>query len=125
VRNQNQRLAMAIRNRDTDYLKNLGLSQRQIDILLDPRRRTFAMEYGKAFENSVARAIRLDPELGRMIEDIRHRPGVAFPPHQRPDFVFTSGPLEGIIVDITTEGQRANKFVKYHDRVLVITYDRR
>lgn len=124
VRDQNQRLAIAIRNRNIDYLRDLGLSQRQIDILLDPERRTFAPEYGKALENAVARAIRLDPELSGMIEDIRHQSGVAFPPPQRPDFVFISGPLEGIIIDLTTERQRAEKLIKFHDRILVLTYSR-
>ena len=42
----------------------------------------------------------------------------------RPDFGFTSGPLQGTIVDLTTAGGRAGKMAKYHDRVLVLEYTR-
>ena len=80
-------------------------------------------------ERAVGRAFRSDPNLGGMIIDARNISGRVFPriPGRRPlrpDFGFSSGPLEGHIVDLTTAGGRAAKMAKYHDRVLVLEYVR-
>ncbi len=130
VRTQNQRLANAIRNGNRQYLENLGLSDAQINILLNPQHRAFAAQYGNAIERAVGRAIRSDAQLSGMIVDTRNQSGTVFPTRPgggrslRPDFGFSSGPLQGNIIDLTTPGQRAGKLEKYHDRVIVLTYDR-
>jgi hypothetical protein len=132
---QNQRVANAIRTGNRKFFEDLGMSRRQISVLMNPRSRTFAAQYGNAMERSVSRAFRSDPNLSGMIIDARNIPGRVFPriPYRRPmgwrrplkpDFGFSSGPLEGHIVDLTTAGGRATKMAKYHDRVLVLEYVR-
>lgn len=126
---QNRSVANAIRTGNRQFFENLGMSRRQVSVLMNPRSRTFAAQYGNAMERSVSRAFRSDPNLSGMIIDARNISGRVFPriPGRRPlrpDFGFSSGPLEGHIVDLTTAGGRAAKMAKYHDRVLVLEYAR-
>jgi hypothetical protein len=129
VSRQNQRLANAIRSRNRQFLSKLGLSQKQIAVLVDPRHRRFAMEYGNAMERAVSRAIRSDPKLRGMVLDARNAAGTVFPKRPgerglRPDFGISGGELQGNICDLTTPGQAAAKQKKYHDRVIVLPYRR-
>jgi hypothetical protein len=129
---QNARVANAIQNGDRAFFRNLGMSQKQIAILMRKGGRTFAAQYGNAMERAVARAFRSDPNLSSMLLDARYARGRIFPTKPagmkgaplRPDFGFGSGPLEGHIVDLTTAGGRAAKMAKYHDRVLTLEYTR-
>jgi hypothetical protein len=100
----------------------------------------FAAQYGNALERAVSRAFNSDSVLSRMLVDARNAPGTIFPIRPqppvtpgvpaktlrslRPDFGFKSGPLQGQIIDLTTPGQVASKGLKYHDRVIVFSYDR-
>jgi hypothetical protein len=128
---QNSRIATAIRAGDKKFFQNLGLSNKQIQILMNPRRRTFAAQYGNAMERAVGRAMKSDPKLGGVVFDARNTTGTIFPirpPGQgrplRPDFGITGGELKGSIVDLTTKGGAAAKMGKYHDRVITLEYDR-
>src|SRR5262245_19843403 len=114
---QNARLASAIRSGDRAFLRGLELSPAQIETLMKPNSRTFAMQYGNAMERAVGQAFEQDCALRGMVADTRNASGVGFPklPGQaakRPDFTFTSGPMQGNIVDLTTAGGRAAKMAK-------------
>ena len=129
VATQNSRVATAIQNGNRAFFQNLGLSQRQINVLMNPASKTFAAQYGNAMERAVARAFRSDPRLSGMLLDARNMSGRIFPiPPSgrplRPDFGFASGPLEGNIVDLTATGGREAKMAKYHDRVITLEYAR-
>jgi RHS repeat-associated protein len=128
VATQNARVASAIRNGNREFFRNLNMSDKQINIIMRGRGRTYAAQYGNALERAVGRAMRSDPKLSGMIVDARYLRGRIFPSgpqmRLRPDFGFTSGPLQGTIVDLTTAGGRAAKMAKYHDRVLVLEYTR-
>jgi RHS repeat-associated protein len=129
VSQENKEIETAIKNKDATFLNNLGLKPGQVNVLLHPESRTFGLQYGNAMESGVSQALRSDPELSPMIKDIRNSPGEFFPTRPegrslRPDFGFENGPLEGQILDLTTPGQRDVKLEKYHDRVIVITYNR-
>ncbi len=130
---QNSRIENAIRNGNSDYLRDLGLKPSEVDNMLrhDETDPLYRMTYGKAMENALARAIRSDPELRDMVIDARNLAGVVFPvnpdpdqPSLRPDFGFSSGPLQGQILDLTTPGQFESKLDKYHDKTIVLTYTR-
>lgn len=128
VERQNERLALAIRHGDQQYLQNLGLSNTQIRILMCPTHKLFYATYGNAMERAFARAIRSDAQLSGMLIDARKLSGVVFPVRPgggrplRPDFGFISGELQGFIVDLTTPLQAAGKLTKYHDKTIVLTY---
>lgn len=131
VTTQSARVATAIRAGDRQFFRNLGMSDKVINILMNPKHRTFAMEYGNAVERAAARAFRSDPRLSKVILDTRNQSGVVFPkapPGQgrsrRPDFGIRNGDMQGNIIDVTTRGNRAAKMDKYHDRVITIEYDR-
>ncbi|WP_367108741.1 SpvB/TcaC N-terminal domain-containing protein [uncultured Psychrobacter sp.] len=126
---QNSRLESAIRSGDIRFLQNLGLSQKRIDILMNPSSGVFAANYGIALELAVSRAIRSDSRLSQDVVDTRNQSGTVFPTRSprralRPDFGFSAGALQGNIVDLTTPGQASGKLKKYHDRTIVLTYER-
>ena len=125
----NSQIAAAIRAGNRGFFQNLGMSPKAIDVLMNPKAKTFAAQYGNALERAVSRAFQGDPRIGGMLTDARNAPGTIFPTNPngrslRPDFGFTSGPLQGHIIDLTTEGGRAVKMTKYHDRVITLEYTR-
>ncbi len=126
VDTQNSRLANAIRNGNTGFLRNLGLSARTIRQLLSGTGRRFAAAYGRALERAVSRAIRSDPELSGQFEHIGNRSGVATSGRGRPDFRGRVGSeFQGWLGDLTTTAGRAAHYARYYgERMLVLTYDR-
>jgi hypothetical protein len=124
---QNERLATAIRTKDTAFLRNLGLKPRTIAILLRRGGRGYAAAYGRAVEAAFARAIRSDPELNSYFEHIGSRSGVAVRRPGRPDFRGRPGTeFEGLLVDVTTWAARAAHFARYYgEKMLVLGYNRR
>jgi RHS repeat-associated protein len=129
VAKQNAMVANAIRNGNRAFFRRLGMSEKQIRVLMNPKARSFAAQYGNAMERAVARAFRSDPTLRGLILDARNMSGRIFPKLPfgralRPDFGLISGELQGLIVDLTTAGGRATKMAKYLDKVLVLEYVR-
>jgi|GEM_PF-6285902 len=120
---QNARVAAAVNAMDTGYLSSLGLTQNQVIVLANPSWDTFVPTYGNAMELAVARAVAADDVLGGIVIDIHRVPYGSFAP-LRPDFVFSGGPMEGFILDLTTPAERAKKLEKYYDKVIVLPYDR-
>jgi RHS repeat-associated protein len=125
----NTQVEAAIRLGNRAFFQNLGTSPGEMRALMNPRARTFVGEYGKAVERAASRAFQNDPRISGMVIDTRNARGSVFPviagtPPLKPDFGFTSGPLQGHIVDITAVGKRVEKLEKYHDRVIVLEYNR-
>jgi hypothetical protein len=128
---QNARVADAVRDGDSTFLAAIGMSERQIGVLLNPVHPTFAAQYGNAMESAVSRAFAGDPLLAGIVLDARNSAGTIFPTRPpgrgrslRPDFGVTGGELAGSIVDLTTTGGAERKMTKYHDRVITLEYDR-
>jgi RHS repeat-associated protein len=124
---QNERLATAIRMKDTAFLRNLGLKRGTIAILLRRSGRGYAAAYGRAIEAAFARAIRSDPELNALFEHIGSRSGVAVHGRGRPDFRGRPGTeFGGLLMDVTTWAGRVAHFARYYgEKMLVLPYNRR
>jgi hypothetical protein len=135
VNAENIGLQEAVKVGDREYFEMIGMSESEIRSLLDPSTRNFAATYGKAMERAVADSCANDPDLGKVFIDAHNTPGKIFatrPPATRkkgqrdlkPDFGFSGGAAQGHIADLTTPEVAAEKAEKYHDRVIVLTYDR-
>ena len=62
-------VASAVERGDRTYLADLGLTSKQVDILLDnPETSAFKMTFGTAAELGVEKAIRFDPFLNRYVK---------------------------------------------------------
>jgi len=125
VQRQGTRLANAIAQRNTAFLQRVGLSAKQINILLNRQTaRPFAAIYGQAMERLVGRSIRSSPLLSRLFEHIGNRAGVAVAGRGRPDWMGR-GLMQGTLVDLTTVAGRASHYARYYgEKMLVLTYTR-
>jgi RHS repeat-associated protein len=125
VQRQGQRLAAAIAGKDAAFLQRLGLSPRQINILLNRQTsRPFAAIYGQAMERLVDRAVRSSSLLSRYLRHVGNKVGAAVAGSGRPDWVGR-GIVQGLLVDLTTLAGKAAHHARYYgEKMLVLTYVR-
>jgi len=125
VQRQGTRLANAITQKNVLFLQKLGLSKKQINILLNKKTsRIFAATYGQAIEKLVERSIRSNPTLSKLFEYIGSRAGIAVRGPGKPDWMG-KGPLQGWLVDLTTVIGKAQHHARYYgEKMLVLTYRR-
>jgi hypothetical protein len=124
----NLALKTAIRAKDVAALRGMGLSSKQISILLKGGKGPYAAIYGQAIEKLVRLGIEADPLLRSSLEYIGNKAGyVARLPGMRggrPDFIG-KGLIKGLLVDITTEAGAAKHYAReYGEKMLVLTYKR-
>jgi len=125
VQRQGQKLASAIAQRDIAFLQRLGLSPKQINILINRQTsQPFAAIYGQAMERLLDRAIRSSSLLSKYFKHIGSKAGVAVAGSGRPDWMG-KGLMQGVLVDLTTVAGRANHYARYYgEKMLVLTYAR-
>jgi hypothetical protein len=125
-------MGRALQRGDRAYLSNLGLSNRQIDILLR-RSKGFEMEFGIAAERAVEQAVRADPFLSQYV--IRGPQGRVPSGVGKPDWIIET-PSSSMRVDLMTPEQINQKLGMwrrqslqgkpkwYIEKGLNITYER-
>ncbi|MFI1159285.1 SpvB/TcaC N-terminal domain-containing protein [Streptomyces sioyaensis] len=125
VARQVNTLKNAIAHRDIAYLQRLGLSPKQIHILLNKAAsKPFSAMFGQALERAVERGIRSNPLLSKFFTHIGNKAGVAVKGPGRPDWMGR-GIMQGIIVDLTTAAQAMKHYGRYYgEKMLVLTYTR-
>ncbi|MET9385993.1 SpvB/TcaC N-terminal domain-containing protein [Streptomyces sp. NPDC002928] len=115
----------AISHRNVAFLQRLGMSPKQINILLNRAgSRPFSAIFGQAMERAVERAVRSNPLLSKFLVHIGNKAGVAVRGPGRPDWMGR-GILQGILVDLTTVAGAAKHYARYYgEKMLVLTYTR-
>jgi RHS repeat-associated protein len=127
LKDSNSMLKKAIDAKDVAALKNIGLSTKQIKVLLGGGK-PFAAVYGQAIEKLARQGIESNALLRESLQYIGNKSGfvakLAGTPGGRPDFVG-KGLIQGLLVDITTKADAAKHHLRsYGEKMLVLTYQR-